>query len=258
MSEPPSAPDGGLAPWLHRPARAAVLTDFDGTLAPIVPDPTTSQALPGSLEALGRLADRFARVAVVSGRSAAFLAERVPVPGVELFGMYGMERAEGTQVVTRVAAARWVPLLDRAQAEAEKSAPAGVRIERKSLALGLHARAAPERLPWVAAFSAKVAAETGLMAVPGKLIVELRPPVDIDKGMVVEEVAAGLDAVCFVGDDVGDLPAFNALDRLRASGLATLAVASDGPDCPPEVRERADLVVDGPAGVLAFLRRLAA
>ena len=77
---------------------------------------------------------------------------------------------------------------------------------------------------------------------------ELRPPVPTDKGTVVAGLAAGLRAVCFVGDDTGDLPAFGVLGQLRAGGVDTLAVAVGGPETPPEVLAAADLVVDGPAG----------
>jgi trehalose 6-phosphate phosphatase len=85
---------------------------------------------------------------------------------------------------------------------------------------------------------------------------ELVPPVDTDKGVVVTALAAGLEAVCFMGDDVGDLPAFAALRRLRAKGVDTLAVAVRGPEAPTALLAEADLVVDGPTGALGFLREL--
>jgi trehalose 6-phosphate phosphatase len=86
--------------------------------------------------------------------------------------------------------------------------------------------------------------------------VELHPPVAVDKGTVVEELASGLAAVCFVGDDIGDLPAFDALDRLAARGLSTLRVAVGTSESVSEIVERADVLVDGPSGALAFLRSL--
>jgi trehalose 6-phosphate phosphatase len=97
-----------------------------------------------------------------------------------------------------------------------------------------------------------------LIAHPGKQSWELRPPVPTDKGTVVVELAAGLQAVCFAGDDTGDLSAFAALARLWAEGVETLGVAVGGPETPPEVLDAADLVVDGPAGVLDLLEALAA
>jgi trehalose 6-phosphate phosphatase len=81
--------------------------------------------------------------------------------------------------------------------------------------------------------------------------------VSTDKGLVVAALAEGLDAACYVGDDVGDLPAFAALADLRNQGVATLAVAVRSGEEPPELVEQADLVVDGAEGAMAFLRRLA-
>jgi trehalose 6-phosphate phosphatase len=85
---------------------------------------------------------------------------------------------------------------------------------------------------------------------------ELRAPVRRDKGTVVTELAEGLSAACFMGDDVGDLPAFDALDRLDAAGVAVLKVGVRSEEAPVELLERADVVVDGPAGVVDLLRRL--
>jgi trehalose 6-phosphate phosphatase len=87
--------------------------------------------------------------------------------------------------------------------------------------------------------------------------VELRPPVETDKGTVVSDVGAGLEAVCFVGDDHGDMPAFDRLSRLREAGVSTLAVAVASPETPAALLAAADLIVDGPAGVLEFLHQLA-
>jgi trehalose 6-phosphate phosphatase len=86
--------------------------------------------------------------------------------------------------------------------------------------------------------------------------VELHPPVEVDKGTVVEELVGGLPTACFLGDDVGDLPAFAALSRLAAAGRATFRVVIDSPEATEEVRRAADLVVDGPVGALELLRGL--
>jgi trehalose 6-phosphate phosphatase len=91
-----------------------------------------------------------------------------------------------------------------------------------------------------------------------KASVELHPPVAADKGTVVAAATAGLEAACFLGDDVGDLPAFAALERLRTAGLHGVCVAVRTAESPPELLDRADLVVEGPAGALDVLRRLAA
>jgi trehalose 6-phosphate phosphatase len=85
---------------------------------------------------------------------------------------------------------------------------------------------------------------------------ELRPPVDIDKGTVLGQLLRDLDAGCFIGDDRGDLLAFDALDRFAADGGTAVRVAVRSPEAPPELIERADELVDGPAAVVARLRAL--
>jgi len=86
---------------------------------------------------------------------------------------------------------------------------------------------------------------------------ELVPPVPVDKGTTVLELAEGFDAVCFIGDDRGDLPAFAALDLLAVGGAYALKVVVESDEVPPELLRQADLVVVGPAGVMGFLELLA-
>jgi trehalose 6-phosphate phosphatase len=250
-------PASRLGPWLTSPETAGVFTDFDGTLSPIVDDPATAGPLPGAESVLAGLADRFARVAVISGRPVAYLLERLSGAGsVVLSGLYGLERARGGTIEEVPAALPWRQVVERVASEAETSAPPGVRVERKGLAVTLHVRTAPERAGWVNEWAAARVAETGLVAHPGKMSVELRPPVEADKGTVVTELAQGLEAVCFLGDDRGDLPAFAALAELSARGVHTLAVAVSSDEAPAELVDAADLVVPDPEGALFLLETL--
>lgn len=249
---------GLLRPWFEDPASAGVFTDFDGTLAPIVDDPASAWPLPGVPALLGRLAQRYRRVAVISGRPLTYLLDKLgAVPGVELAGLYGLERAEGGDVVELPAAKRWRAVVATVAEEAEAAAPPGVGVERKGLALTLHARKAPQHATWVVSFSEAQAAVTGLEAHRGKMSVEMRPPVGADKGTVLSELAGGLSAVCFLGDDLGDLPAFAALAAMRREGITTLAVAVSGPEAPEALCLAADLTVDGPEGAAGLLEELA-
>lgn len=219
------------------------------------------------VETLARLASRYRRVAVVSGRPVAYLLEHLGeaagAGGVELIGLYGTQRTRWDAGEQRVAveesteAARWRDVLSDSAERAEAAAPAGTTVERKGLAVTLHYRRAPEHAGWVQDFASAEAGRTGLVAHPGKMSFELRPPVVTDKGTVVEELAAGLRAVLFAGDDVGDVPAFEALRRLRGAGVDTLAVAVGGTETPADVTRAADVVVDGPAGVLQLLNEIA-
>lgn len=243
-----------LEPLVAAPRRAGVLTDFDGTLAPVVDDPAAAVALPGTVEVLQRLTDRFALVAVVSGRPTSFLAARLGA-GLRLSGLYGLEEVSGDGVVVAPAAAPWAAVVEAVAARA--GAELGPVVEPKGLSLTLHFRAAPEREGAIRRWAEAEAARSGLVVRGAKASVELHPPVDADKGTVVDALGAGLDAVCFLGDDVGDLPAFDALDRLAARGVHTARIAVRTEESPAAVLERADLVVEGPEGALAVLTRLA-
>jgi trehalose 6-phosphate phosphatase len=131
-------------------------------------------------------------------------------------------------------------------------------VERKGLTVTLHYRGDSHLAGPVERIAAELADRHGLHLHPGKMSVELRPPVEVDKGTVILEMSAGLAAVAFAGDDIGDLPAFTALAGLRANGKATLSIASGGSETPPEVIGAADIEVEGPEGILAVLRDLAA
>jgi trehalose 6-phosphate phosphatase len=241
--------------FLRDPASAAVLTDFDGTLAPIVDDPAAAAPLPGAVDVLHRLAARFGVVGVVSGRPVAHLVAMLGT-GLWLSGLYGLETFDGERLIEVPGAARWRAVVD---ASVERAvAELGDAVEPKGLSLTLHFRTHPEDGPAIQAWADQEAIRSGLVVRSAKASVELHPPVHADKGTVVEAVAAGRDAVCFLGDDVGDLPAFDALDRLAATGVHTVRVGVATEEAPAELLERADIVVDGPTGALAILERLAA
>ncbi len=88
------------------------------------------------------------------------------------------------------------------------------------------------------------------------MVLEVRPPGSDKGGALLSLCEPAPSAVLFAGDDVGDLPAFDAVERLRGRGVPGLTVCSDSDEGPPELRERADLVVPGPQGLVALLRAL--
>jgi trehalose 6-phosphate phosphatase len=240
------------------PTRAVVLTDFDGTLAPIVDDPASARPVHGAIDMLGTLATRYARVGVVSGRPLAFLRH---VLGDDLSdelwlaGAYGLETSERGVVRENEAAASWRTVM--AGVAARAVGRFGGLAEDKGLSLTVHFRTAPDRADEVNAWAAAEAKTTGLEPRPAKASVELHPPVHVDKGTMVEWATAGMSAACYIGDDVGDLPAFDALDRLSRSGLRSVKIAVATAESTPAMLERADLVVDGTDAVLALLQELA-
>ncbi|MGQ4414628.1 trehalose-phosphatase [Streptomyces sp. SAS_269] len=260
----------GLHALLAKPRAAVIGLDFDGTLAPIVADPEQARAHPDAVPALAALAPEVASVAVVTGRPAEVAVRYggfADVPGLAhltVLGHYGAERWDAaTGEVTAppphpgVAAVRAeLPgLLERV------GAGHGTWTEDKGRAVAVHTRRADDPQ---AAFEAlrgpltELAARHGLIVEPGRLVLELRPP-GMDKGVAlldhVRRTAAG--SVLYAGDDLGDLPAFAAVEELRSEGIPGLLVCSGSTEV-TELAERADLVVDGPEGVVALLRALAA
>lgn len=248
-----------LEPLARDPTRTAVLTDFDGTLAPIVDRPEEARALDGAPETLARLAGAgVGRVAVISGRPAAFLAEQLAAGDLCLVGLYGLEWIEDGRVVTHPDAEPWRRLVDDVVANGARHGPAHVRIEHKPLSVTFHYREHPELEQPAKSWADAEAARTGLVVHAARMSFELRPPLGRDKGTVVEEQAVGMEAACFLGDDRGDLAAFDALDRLAAKGVDTLRVGVRSDEAPAELLARADVLVDGPRGALHLLTTLAA
>jgi trehalose 6-phosphate phosphatase len=251
------APPDLLAPFVADPARAAVVTDFDGTLSPIVDVPAEARPVAGSVEALAALAARYGLVAVMSGRPVEFLARLLP-PRVVLSGLYGLEVVRDGVRTDHPAAAAWREVVaDVVRASAERG-QAGMGVESKGLSLTLHYRVRPDLEPAVLDWARAQAARSGLELRRAKMSVELHPPIPADKGTALEALAGGMAAVCFVGDDRGDLPAYDALDRLAGAGAAALRVAVASSEAPPELIDRADLVLDGPPAVVDLFRSMAA
>jgi len=245
-----------LAPFFARPDRAGIMCDFDGTLSAIVEDPARARPVPGAVALLGRLATQYRTVAVVSGRPVAFLREHLGGRGLVLCGLYGLERLRGSEIEEVEGAGAWRPVVAEVTARAEGPDGPGVDVEPKGLSVTLHYRNCPHREADAHAWADAEARRTGLLVHQGRLCFELRPPIDRDKGSVVRELASGLDAACFLGDDDGDLAAFDALDALERDGLFALRVGVRSSEGPSAILERSDVQVDGPAGVLALLERL--
>ena len=247
----------GLAALRARPEQALVAVDYDGTLAPIVEDPTEAVPAAGVVEALTALAARVGRVAVVTGRPALVAVELgglSGVPGLIVMGQYGVERWHDGAVE----AAEPEPGLDAAREELPAMvARVGAVLEDKGHSLVVHTRTAPRgALERLAGPVTALGERTGLEVHPGRMVLELRPPGFDKHGALLAVATPPPSAVLFAGDDRGDGRAFDAVDELRAAGVPGLTVFSDSSEGPDELRDRADLVVDGPAGVVELLRRL--
>jgi trehalose 6-phosphate phosphatase len=239
-----------LLPLTRDPRHSALCLDFDGTLSAIVPDPVGARPWPGVTALLAGLAARFGLVAVISGRPVDFLHEVLGSPaGVTLIGLYGLGQVGPD-------ARPWEPAVVAAVQRARAEAPSGVYVEPKGLTVTLHWRQAPEAGPWAAAFAEAEERRGGLRSHPGRLSLELRPPLNVDKGTVVRDLVVGMKAVAVFGDDLGDLPAFDAARELAAAGVAVALVAVTDAESDARVAAAADLIVEGPAGAVALLEQL--
>lgn len=251
------------------PERALVCLDYDGTLAPIVDDPERARPASGAVDAVRRLAAVVGAVAVVTGRPAAVAAALLGLTDDEpanlfVLGHYGLQRRTpdgrvelaASYDASRVQAVRdRLPTLLR-----EVGAPDGVAIEDKGESLAVHVRRTTNpddtfgllRAPLTA-----LATAHGLRLEPGRMVLELRPE-GVDKGVAIARLAADIAAttVCYAGDDLGDLAAYDVLDRLREDGAAVLKICS-GSDEVAALKGRADLVLAGPAELVGFLNDLA-
>lgn len=264
--------DAGRRAWaaiLADPRRTLLCTDFDGVVAPIVTDPDAAWASEAVVGALALIGPHVAKVAVVTGRPARKAVElgrfeqRHGLEKLSVLGLYGFERwdAESGSFVeptppegVRKAAGELPGLLASLGLEA-------ARVEDKRLSIGVHTRELPDpagALDLLERPLRELAAAYGLLVEPGRFVLELRAA-GVDKGDAIRGLVAEVDpqVVVFAGDDLGDVPAFEAVREFRdTGGGAGLLICSASVEQTALV-ELADVVVDGPGGVADLLSLLA-
>jgi trehalose 6-phosphate phosphatase len=256
--------DRWLAAAAEHPKRCALFCDVDGTLAPVVKRADDAQVPAEVARLLGRLSAKLGMVACVSGRSASDAKRLVGVGGVVYAGAHGaelldpstgeLERAPEIQQ-WREPVRKFVLSYDTPDLRRN-----GVRIEDKDFIQALHWRGAEdeEHAEQIVREIEAAAVEDGFEIHRGRMVLEIRPPVDFNKGIVVTRLVkqSGVLHAAYAGDDETDVDAFDALLQLEASGdLETaLCVGVSSEEQPARLAERANLMVDGPAGVTDFLR----
>ncbi|MEU4162222.1 trehalose-phosphatase [Actinoplanes sp. NPDC026670] len=245
--------------WAFTASRASATTfffDFDGVLSPVTDDPDVSQPVPEVLGVLERLADSVARVAIVSARPVSFLRSRfASLDNVDLHGLYGLEVWHDGQVVTEPAALDFVPAMAELADQARTELPPEILVEYKRLSVALHYRTAPDQSRTVERWAHEQAERLGLRIQHGRMVVELKPPVDQDKGVVITEGVRNAGCAWYFGDDMSDIKAFDALRAREAVDPAFfgMAVAVANPETGAEVSSAADLTLESPDAVAAFL-----
>jgi trehalose 6-phosphate phosphatase len=232
-----------LAELAERPREAAIILDVDGTLAPIVVRPEDASVPAETRKTLAGLVGRYGLVACLSGRPGEDAARVVGVEGVRYVGEHGLELAPDAE--------EWAERLADFAATADWPPEEG-----KRLSLAFHYRTvddAAEAENALRAVAERALAE-GLQPRWGRRVLEVRPPIDGDKGTAVVRLLtdSGLRRALYAGDDTTDLDAFRGLDGLELA--VRVAVTSD--EAPAELGPAADLVVDGPEGLAAVLARL--
>jgi trehalose 6-phosphate phosphatase len=248
---PGDAPDQ-LDQALKRSAAAGsrgFFFDFDGVLAPIRTGPGTVEPVPGVVEQLIGLAPCVTKLAVVSARQVRFLARHLgQIPALTLYGMYGLEASAGGEIWTEPAAQEWIGVIDAVRGAAVAELGPEVYVEDKRLAVALHYRQHPEHRDQVERWAHARATEHGLAEQSGRMVVELKPPVGVDKGTVLRNELGGLACAWYFGDDISDARAFAAIrDRQRQDPSFTgVCVAVRNAETGQNLASQADLVLPGP------------
>ena len=258
--------DAQVAPLRADPSHSAVFLDIDGTLAAITIDPQRTHIAAATSQVLRRVVADYRLVGAVTGRRA-LDARRLVGLDIEYAGNHGMEQLSPGETAARLdpAVLAWRPAIRNFHATQCDTAllAAGVRVEDKDVVITLHWRGAanPARAERAARAAAEVGRNAGLRIQPGRGIVEIRPPIAIDKGSAVRRLLDGhpeVRHVIYAGDDCTDVDALRALSALKASGrlasVVRVGVASN--ETPLEIVANVDLMVRGPRGVRALLKRL--
>jgi trehalose 6-phosphate phosphatase len=257
-----------LTPLRADPTSSALLFDVDGTLAPIVRHADDAQVSEPVRALLIRVAKRYGCVACISGRRATMARRIVALGSIAYVGNHGSEllRSGHTQVEVDREAAAWQRRVHQFSDQALDGELRRLRVrdEDKGPIVAFHWRGTPDEDAAEIAIRgiATRAEEAGLAVHWGRKVLEVRPPIPLDKGRGVHWLLrdAEYEHALYVGDDRTDLDAFRGVRELveggRLSGAVCVGVRSE--ETPSELEQESDLLVDGPRGVRALLEALLA
>ncbi len=255
-----------LGPIRSQPPRAAVLLDIDGTLAPIVRHADDAHVPEATRTVLIEVSRRYKVVGCISGRRAATARQIVAIGTIAYVGNHGGEllRPGATRAEVDPELEAWSGRIRDFARRAEDAERQRLRVrsEDKDAIAAFHWRGAPDEDAAEQAVReiAAQAESEGFAVHWGRKVLEVRPPVALNKGLGIDALLSNQDvaAALYVGDDTTDLDAFRALRSLREAGTleTALCVAVSSDEAPPELAREADLAVDGPGGVRGLLEAL--
>lgn len=257
-----------LMDWAIRARPAAIVCDIDGTIAPIAASPGAARLTPGAREALIELTKLVDVVAAVTGRSATDGAAMIGIPAMLVVGNHGLEWLKDGEREIDPAAVAAVPRIQEALTEiavvvSHDPDLHGTYVEDKTLSGSIHYRQTADHIvsfQKLYALASVVAERHGLKLTEGRLVIELRPPVDINKGAALLRIIAQhqLNGMVFLGDDVTDVDGFRVLSNLRAErDFAGVSIAVSDPEAKPDVVKAADTSVSGVPACVELLTSFA-
>jgi trehalose 6-phosphate phosphatase len=240
----------------HRPL--AVLSDIDGTLAPIVPDPADARVSEHARAALRALIERGVRIGLITGRDLETAQRMTGLPDAWYAANHGLTLSIGGAEETPEAVREYIPLARDVKRETAGLEAAGVTVEDKGPVVAFHYRRAPSPAAAAAAILKAIAASPAAARFTvheGRMVIEVRPPLDLDKGTALDELVRrmGAAAVICLGDDATDVDMFHRVRALREAGTPGAVIAVESTEASADVLANADYYVSGVEGVESLL-----
>lgn len=254
-----------LQPLLADPRETVLFFDLDGTLAPIVPRPGDVAVPREVVKLVRRLAQRYLAVVIVSGRQSTEARRIVGLDELAYVGNHGYElMLPGRPVLmspeaqSHIAFIRDLVKFCRGLDEIDE---VGVSIEDKTATMSLHYRRAPDREAALSFIKQKIvpaARDMGLRVNEGRMVVEIKPPERVNKGVAVRQLIDRLEAkqALYAGDDTTDIDALKEMRRRRKKGQLMVGVGVVSGEMPSGLPRHADLLVSATGGVEDLLRLL--
>ena len=249
---------------LVRSARFGLFSDLDGTLAPIAPTPDAAHISPRARELLAQLGAELPLLAFISGRRAASLAGKVGLPGLVYIGNHGLERWEQGKTSILPDVEPYLQKLQAVKKELQTLEQDGAFVEDKQVTLSFHYRQAARPEEFASRHRAQIeelVARHGLVLFMGKMVFEVRPPIEMDKGIAFRRLVQehALQAALFLGDDISDLNALRMARQLRSDQVCDAwGVGVQSLDAPEDLATAADFLAEGVADVEELLAWLLA